>query len=160
MILETRSLIDHRGLPQDKRSSASLGRHPAQRMRQAFLFAPTNNALAGQWSTNRCNHRTLAIPVGSIEVQHGPVVRAMSFTGSRGIGKQRGIMSIAALSVQHGQPRLTFRIEAAWRNGREPSVMGGDFQFLERVDAKRVAMSSFSVAIVIDTALAFNWLWP
>jgi hypothetical protein len=85
-------------------------------MREAFLFPPANDALASQWTTHRRDHSALSLATGSVEVQHDPVIRAPGFMGSCGVRKQRRIVSIAALSVQHRQPRLPFGIEAAWRN--------------------------------------------
>jgi hypothetical protein len=59
------------------------------------------------------------IPIGAVEVQHDPVIRALRLMGSRRVRKQRRIVSVATLAVQDRQPRLALGIEAPWCNELE-----------------------------------------
>ena len=62
------------------------------------------------------NHRALAFSTAAVMVQYDPIVRSSQLMRPRRIGEQRGVVSLATLGVEHGQPCFTAGVEPPGRD--------------------------------------------
>ena len=89
----------------------------------AFHFAPANHALSLEQSPPGRHHCELLL-LPPVHVEHHPIVRTAEFMGACGIGKEGGVVAIAAGRVQHGEPGLPARVESARRDEGKLAARG------------------------------------
>ena len=82
----------------------------------ALCLASAHNATSAQCPKLRSNNRPLAVAIGIIAVNDNPIADHVEFMGASRVGIEGGVVGVAALRVQNGEPRFIRRVKATWGN--------------------------------------------
>jgi hypothetical protein len=101
--------------------------------------------LAGKRPALAGDDGALPFAAGPIVIDHNPVFGLLQFMGPRSIGKKRGVVALATLAMQDGQPGFAVGVETARRDGAQ--LAGRGFLTILAIDIQNLADRRFAAVV-------------